>query len=394
MTTISANRLRILMFSESYGGITNTFIRNEVVHFSRQHQLRYLTLANLTPDVPEDVEVVPWHRRPIWDRIEWRLWQYDLQCSFRNADFGRRLREAIERFRPDVIHCHFGCEALRLLQNVKIAENVPIIVHFHGYDASEMIRKRSYIRALSPFLQMPCVWPIVVSYAMKADLEHVGFDMSRACLLRYGIDLDLFRPRHASPSPRPGDQIVIAQISSLIPKKGHRETLLALAAMLQRNPALRHRIRYRIAGAGISRAAIETLVTSLGLGLNVEFVGTVTPTEAAALLSEADVFVHHSVEERSGHKEGIPNAIIEAMAMELPVLTTQHAGIPELVEHGVHGLLCEERDIDTYSRQMEEIIGWGRRPANRLKIEREYNKVAHNKTLEDIYRRTMKSCAR
>jgi glycosyltransferase involved in cell wall biosynthesis len=80
---------------------------------------------------------------------------------------------------------------------------------------------------------------------------------------------------------------------------------------------------------------------------------------------------------------------MEAMAMELPILSTRHAGIPELVEHGVNGLLCEERDLETYSRQMEEIATWSSKPENRLRIEKEYNKTTHNTLLESLYRQAI-----
>lgn len=381
--------LRILMFSDAFGDRTTTFIRNETRQFSRRHRLKYITLRNSSCDTSCDVEVIPWPARPIRDRLEWRLWQADLACNFRHRRFGKALQSAIERFDPQIIHCHFGYEALRLLQNVNVSTRGPMFVHFHGYDASETLRRTSYVRALRPYLELPNVRPIVVSEYMKAELQAAGLPMDRAKLLRYGIDLDLFRPPPAeSPSRRHGT-FVIAQVSSIISKKGHRETLQALALMLERNPALRKAVVYRIAGEGPDEEAVRSLGASLGLSENVDFLGPVTPAEVMTLLSEADVFSHHSVTDDRGHKEGIPNAIMEAMAMELPILASRHAGIPELVEHGVHGLLCEERDVETFSRQIEEIMSWGRRPANRLRIEQEYNMLKHNAQLERIYREAL-----
>lgn len=377
--------LRILMFSDAYGDRTTTFIRNETEYFSRHHSLKYLTLKNAMPDTSCDVEVVPWPFRPIRDRLEWRLWQADLACSFRHRKFGRALRAAIERFEPQVIHCHFGYEALRLLQNVDVRPSVPLFIHFHGYDASEMLRRRSYVRAVKPFLELPHVRPIVVSEHMKADLQHAGLPMSRAALLRYGIDLEFFCPPLPDAAACRNRKFVIAQVASIIAKKGHRETLQAIARMLERNPSRRADVVYRIAGEGPDEQAVRSLAVSLGLADNVEFLGAVTPAQVVAILSEADVFAHHSVTDERRHKEGIPNAIMEAMAMELPVLSSRHAGIPELVEHGVHGLLSAERDVDTYSRQIEEIMTWGRRPANRQRIEQEYNMTKHNAQLERLY---------
>ena len=374
------------MFSDRYGGVTTTFIRNEVEYFARHHRLKYVALGNDAPETPHDVEVVPIQRRPVWDRIVWQLWRADLLCDFHDAHFARRLRTAIEQFRPDVIHCQFGYEALRLLQNVDVAAGPPIIVHFHGYDASEMLRKRSYVRALSPFLNLPNVWPIVVSEYMRSDMERAGFSLSRAHLLRCGVDLELFHsPDDGAASP-PREQIVLSQISSLIPKKGHRETLHAISRLLSRKPEYRGRLVFKIAGNGPDRDSLLDLAQSLGLASNVEFLGPITPVQAVALLATTNVFAHHSITDAFGHKEGIPNAIMEAMAMELPVAATRHAGIPELVDHGVHGLLCEERDVETYSCHLEQLISWGRRPENRRRVQQDYNKTSHNRKLEQIYR--------
>ena len=84
-------------------------------------------------------------------------------------------------------------------------------------------------------------------------------------------------------------------------------------------------------------------------------------------------------------KEGIPNAIMEAMAMELPVISTWHAGIPELVEDGVNGYLIEERNVEAYAKRMLDILHWKRIPANRFKIIEKFSIESHYKELTNIY---------
>ena len=99
----------------------------------------------------------------------------------------------------------------------------------------------------------------------------------------------------------------------------------------------------------------------------------------------ADVFVHHSITSKKGDQEGIPNALVEAMAMEMPVLTTFHSGIPELVSHGVNGFLCEENDVLTYSEQMDQIYNWGYRKENRDLIEKKFSLKKHIDKLNEMY---------
>ena len=102
-------------------------------------------------------------------------------------------------------------------------------------------------------------------------------------------------------------------------------------------------------------------------------------------MAKSDIFVHHSSTAANGDQEGIPNAILEAMSMELPVLSTYHSGIPEAVIHNENGLLCNENDIETYSKQMAEICKWGLLPKNRKRIEEKFSIDLHIKELKSFY---------
>ena len=103
------------------------------------------------------------------------------------------------------------------------------------------------------------------------------------------------------------------------------------------------------------------------------------------LLLEANAFVHHSITASNGDAEGLPNAIIEAMAMELPVISTWHAGIPELIEDGVNGYLVKEKDVDTYVKRMKDILEWKYQPKNREKIVSHFSNEVHCQSLIKIY---------
>ena len=76
--------------------------------------------------------------------------------------------------------------------------------------------------------------------------------------------------------------------------------------------------------------------------------------------------------------------------MELPVISTYHSGIPELVEDGVNGLLVKERDIEAYANAMEKILSWGYLPENRKKIEKYFEKEKHGALLESYYKEAIK----
>ena len=115
------------------------------------------------------------------------------------------------------------------------------------------------------------------------------------------------------------------------------------------------------------------------------FKGHLTQLEIIKELDKSDIFVHHSLTAADGDQEGIPNAILEAMSMQMPVLSTYHSGIPEAVVHNENGLLCGENDIEIYSRQMLEISNWQLTPINRTRIEEKFNIDLHIKELKSFY---------
>lgn len=105
-------------------------------------------------------------------------------------------------------------------------------------------------------------------------------------------------------------------------------------------------------GDGILYADCVDLAASLKMGSAITFTGRIPHKEVAATLHDARCFVQHSVTPLSGDQEGTPNAILEASASGLPVVSTRHAGIPEAVLHEKTGLLCDENDIHTMAEHM------------------------------------------
>lgn len=377
--------MKYLMFSDSLGSTTTTFIMNDVKYVASKGELTYVA-GEVVQEV-ENVRCVELPYAPVkWkEKLNWMLWSRDWFCSFKDSAYADRLNKAIQDANPDLIHCHFGYESLKLLQNLQTPR--PLIVHFHGYDASEMLRKTSYVKALSIAMKKFDMTPIVVSNYMRSSLEKAGLDMSKAVVLRYGIDLELF---DSKPSPRNDAKFRFLQVSSFAEKKGHEITLLAISKVLEKRPELRDSISFSFTGSGGERLErLKEVAAALGIQDVVYFIGVKKPHEVKELLKSSDFFMHHSITSSNGDQEGIPNAIIEAMAMELPVLSTMHAGIPELVEHGVNGLLCNEGDADTYAMQIIQILEWKKKPENRRVVEHSYNLIKHQSELEKIYHDTI-----
>jgi colanic acid/amylovoran biosynthesis glycosyltransferase len=76
---------------------------------------------------------------------------------------------------------------------------------------------------------------------------------------------------------------------------------------------------------------------------------------------------------------------MEAMSMQLPIISTYHSGIPELVENNVNGFLVNERDIESYAEAMQKILTWNYLPQNREKVMQNFEKQQHGRLLEQYY---------
>jgi len=376
--------MKILYFAHSFGSPTTTFIRNETEYFNLEHDILFLCNSiDNNYSKPSYVNIIPFNENIFSKKLNWFLWKHDLRCNFKNRQFAKLLNKSIESFKPDVIHCHFAYEALMLLDNLENIAKHKIVIHFHGYDATEMTLKKTYNNKLSDYLSRKNIFTISCNdYFIKILKDNLKITISNFLVLRYGINVDkLFAPA----DKRDGDFFTFTQVSSLVEKKGHVTTLKALSIFIKRNPEIK--ARFFIAGNGHLKESLLELTHKLNITDKVFFLGTLKPMEVAELLNKTDVFVHHSVVDSLGDMEGIPNAIMEAMAMELPIISTIHSGIPELIEDGINGFLVHENDIETYANRMNDSIKLGRMKQNRTKIINEYNVKSHNKILLDVYKK-------
>jgi colanic acid/amylovoran biosynthesis glycosyltransferase len=365
--------MRILVFVEVFMSPTLTFVYNELIGLSNGNEVKVITTKRMSEnEFPfPNIEVIPYNVHVFTRKYRWEVEKRDLEINRWYAPFAKRLNKVISEFNPDVIQSHFGYESLILLDNLNLIKT-PIFLMFHGYDASSMLSKRCYVNSLNKYISSFNVTPVYVSENMKNDLLVGGVNVSSGRLNYYGINIELF-----GPVPKPhSNKFIFLQICSFMEKKGHAYTLKAFKKFLD-GCSDKSLYRLILAGGLLLLEKMKALTKELGIEANVEFPGYVTPKEARALFLKADVFVHHSIVASNGDMEGIPNAIIEAMAMELPVISTWHSGIPELVEDGINGYLVKEKDIESYALRMRDILSWKKLPRNREKIIKQFSNEVH-----------------
>jgi colanic acid/amylovoran biosynthesis glycosyltransferase len=248
----------------------------------------------------------------------------------------RELLDVLNKSGARLLHIYFGQIAVHLLPLIRSWKH-PSIVSFHGADVTVDMNKPAYREATQQMLDTVNL-DLVRSESLRHAVIDLGCDPKKIELQRTGIPLDEFPLRERS-FPNDGEWRFV-QAGRLIEKKGLPVTLLAFAKFLTHYP----NATLTIAGEGPLLGQLRNLAHELNIEGRVSFTGFVSQEQLRKIYYASHIFLHPSQTGRDGNQEGIPNAMLEAMASGLPVFATQHGGIPEVVENGAAGVLVHEFD--------------------------------------------------
>lgn len=287
----------------------------------------------------------------------------------------------------DIIHCHFGTIGKDYLF-LKELLNVKYVTTFHGYDITMVLQKNG-INYYNDLMENGDLF-LPISDNWKRKLIEMRCREEKIIVHRMGINTDYFKfkPRRI----KHNEKIKLLTIARLAEKKGIKFAIKAVAKVLQKYPNL----EYRIAGDGPLMNDLHKLIMNLGVQNKISLLGWMTHSEVQNLMEQAHIFVLPSVTSHSGDQEGIPVVLMEAQAIGLPVISTQHSGIPELVVDGKSGFLMPERDVEALAEKLQYLIEhlevWpemGR--YGRDFVEKHYDINKLNKRLVKIYQDLQRS---
>ncbi len=283
----------------------------------------------------------------------------------------------------DAVHCHFGMLGdIGVLLKDMHARTGPVLTSFHGFDITTYLQEHGDDYYRNIFEKGDRFLPI--SEKWKRRLIELGCPPERIVVHRMAVDCNRFRytPRKLSS----GETTEVLSVARLVEKKGLEYAISAVAALLNKGVDL----RYTIIGDGMLRPDLEKLIDKLGARDRIKLDGWKQQEEVITAMNNSHILLTPSVTSASGDQEGIPVVLMEAMAMGLPVVSTFHSGIPELVDNTISGILVPPRNSKALEDALYDLISnpdsWAAmEKAARERVEDNYNITIQVRRLECIY---------
>jgi len=304
------------------------------------------------------------------DRLK-MLWHFLLGCRLANLLMSRGCQH---------VHAHFAHVPAAIAMYGGLLAAVPFSFTAHANDLyergtalREKVRRAAFTAVISDYnrrflAEEGCLTQLI-------HIVHCGLDVTRY----------LFRP--ASPANTPP---FLFSVGRFVEKKGFHVLVEALARLKDRGKQF-HCV---IAGDGPLYEETRDRAQAAGLLDSLELPGAMPQERVKELLQAADAFVLPCVVAKSGDRDGIPVALMEAMALGVPVVSTDVSGIPELIQDGENGLLMSEGDIDALAQALERILdeaplreSLARRARTTIEMEFNLETIAGN--LERLFRESV-----
>jgi glycosyltransferase involved in cell wall biosynthesis len=294
--------------------------------------------------------------------------------------FPKVVRFAYEIQRRGIghIHCHFASHPALAGFIIRRLTGIPFSFTAHGSDLhvdrrflNRKVREAAFVVAVS-------------AYNKELIVRECGEDIrEKIHVIHCGVDPDVFqRPPHRM-NQGPVRMLCVASFEEV---KGHEYLVEACRILRARGTPF----VCDLVGDGPLRRTVENQIKQANLQEVIRIHGARSRPEIARMMSEADIMVLPSVPTPSGKREGIPVVLMEAMASELPVVSSELSGIPELVDNGRTGLLAPPRDVGALADALQKLLHnsemrsqMGR--LGREKVLREFNLHRSAKNLSELF---------
>jgi colanic acid/amylovoran biosynthesis glycosyltransferase len=306
------------------------------------------------------------------------LLKFNMSCPY--------FTKIIKEENISLIHAPFGWNGLLALP-YKDKFNIPLVVNFYGHDVAIFKHEKDSNARIKQLLEKGDLF-LAEGEFMKRELIKIGCPEEKVLVQHLGVDLEKFKFKERK-QPENDEKIRILLIARFVEKKGIQYLIRAFANIRNKYT----NVELKLVGDGPMKKSIKELIENLGISSDVTLTGFKPYNEISNELLEAHIFVHPSVEAKDGDNEGgAPSILFAAQATGLPVISTYHADIPEVVLNGKSGLLTNEKDVADLTEKINYLLErpdlWpklGRE--GRKHIEKNYNIITQVEKLECIYKK-------
>lgn len=305
-----------------------------------------------------------------------------------------KLNRLIKRYELELLHAHDDKSLLYswLLKiinpRLKIIYTCHLYLDYRRSDFPSQITYLNYLlrKRASSFLAKRFLRPIMaVSEATKEQLIKDGLREDEVIVLYNGIDVEIWKQNSGYPVLRDemqlrSDELLVGTVARIDYQKDFR-TFFGVAKLVKLHVP---RARFVVVGDGKGDELEKIKESAKEFGLSQDVCFTGHRNDLLNVYSSLDLFLMTSI------KEGLPNSILEAMAMEVPVVSTAVAGVTELVVDGKTGYLCEMGDSTSLSKRVIELLENGNlrdqfAQAGRTRVAESFSFADRIKKLENLY---------
>lgn len=352
--------LHILHFRRIFPLLSESFIYDPVMTMQRRGvNATVLALAEMRPfegappceamiRAPQSIQSQRTLGRMFASRF--RFWEIDRMLRW---PIRLKLWRMLKRVRPDVIHAHFGPDGF-VVEPIAEALNIPLIVSFYGYDMSRLVHESPRVwrpRYRRMFDSSAAI--VGISHYILDRLADLGAPREKLHLLYPGTQLDRFVYRDPA-AEYDGGPVHCLHVGRLTQKKAPLKLIEAFDLARQRlhgQPGL----KLQIVGDGELRAACDREIARRGLDEHVTMLGAVHHDRVLDIMHRCHIYTQHCQIADNGDTEGLGVTFIEASACGLPIVTTRHNGIPDVVVDGTTGLLGPEGDAAAMAERIADL---------------------------------------
>ena len=244
------------------------------------------------------------------------------------------------------VHAHFAMEAAEQAMLASLSTGIPYSMHPHALDIYVRPRMLKDKMRYAKFVSTEC------EFSKRYLLDFFpGYPGERIFVIRLGIDMDMFTPKKKKTlEPGMKNGLSILSVARLVEKKG----MIFLLEAVKKLSGDGIRVKATIVGEGPEYERLSTFITQNRLDGVVDLKGPRTADYVKNLFDTNDVFVLPCIVAKNGDQDATPTAIMEAMAMKVPVISTKVAGIPEIISDGC-GFVIPEKDSNSLTAAIKKV---------------------------------------